>query len=270
MRLGKNLSKKRIDEVLVEKGLFKSRSEARRFIIEGKILLNGQLVQKAGTPVKDEDQITLREEKKYVGRGGLKLEFAIDQFGIDPKGLTASDIGASTGGFTDCLLKRGVKRVYAVDVGYGQFDYSLRNDKRVVLLERTNARYLTQKEIPEQLDLVVMDVSFISIVKILPALIPLMNEESSIISLIKPQFEGKREYLKKGIVRDKEIHKEILINLIAGISRLGLCVTDAAYSPVKGGKGNIEFFFLIKKQGKLVNFRHIYKIIDEVWERMAR
>jgi len=264
------LPKKRIDEVLVEKGFFKSRSEARRFIIEGKILLNGQLVQKAGTFVKDEDQITLKEGKKYVSRGGLKLEFAIDQFGIDPKDLIVGDIGASTGGFTDCLLKRGVKRVYAVDVGYGQFDYSLRNDKRVILLERINARYLTQKEIPEQLDLVVMDVSFISIVKILPALIPLMKEESSIISLIKPQFEGKREYLKKGIVKDKEIHKEILFNLIDDISRIGLCVTNATYSPVKGGKGNIEFFFLIKKQGKLVNFHHIYKIIDEVWERTAR
>ena len=270
LRLEKNLSKKRIDEVLVEKGLFKSRSEARRFIIEGKILLNGQLVQKAGTLVKDEDQIILKEGKKYVSRGGLKLEFAIDQFGIDPKGLITSDIGTSTGGFTDFLLKRGVKRVYDVDVGYGQFDYSLRNDKRVILLERTNARYLTQKEIPEQLDLIVMDVSFISIVKILPALTPLMKEESSIISLIKPQFEGKREYLKKGIVKDKGIHKEILFNLIDNISRIGLCVTDATYSPVKGKKGNIEFFFLIKKHGKLVNFHHIYKIVDEVWERMAR
>ena len=264
------MSKKRIDEVLVEKGLFKSRSEARRFIIEGKILLNGQLVQKAGTLVKDEDQIILKEGKKYVSRGGLKLEFAIDQFGIDPKGLITSDIGTSTGGFTDFLLKRGVKRVYDVDVGYGQFDYSLRNDKRVILLERTNARYLTQKEIPEQLDLIVMDVSFISIVKILPALTPLMKEESSIISLIKPQFEGKREYLKKGIVKDKGIHKEILFNLIDNISRIGLCVTDATYSPVKGKKGNIEFFFLIKKHEKLVNFHHIYKIVDEVWERMAR
>jgi len=264
------LSKKRIDEVLVERGIFKNRSEARRFIIEGKVLLNGQLVQKAGTFVRDVDQIMLREKKKYVGRGGLKLEFALEKFCIDPKGLVAADIGASTGGFTDCLLKNGIKHVYAVDVGYGQFDYVLRNDKRVILLERTNARYLTNREVPEQLDLITMDVSFISIVKIIPALIPLMREEANIVSLVKPQFEGKREYLKKGIVKNKEFHIKILSDLIDNISQLNLSVTHVTYSPIKGSKGNIEFFFLIKKRGKLVNFSLIRKIVDDTWERMAK
>lgn len=264
------MSKKRIDEVLVERNIFKSRSEAKRFIIEGKVLLNNEPVRKAGTFVKETDKITLKERKKYVGRGGLKLEFAIKVFDIKPKGLICADIGASTGGFTDCLLKNYAKRVYAVDVGYGQFDYTLRNNPSVVLLERTNARYLTSKEIPEKVDLITMDVSFISILRILPALIPLMKEESTIVSLIKPQFEGRREYLKKGIIKDRELHIKILSDLLNNISLLNLYVTNVTYSPIKGNKGNIEFFFKIEKKGELVNFSLIDKIVDEAWERLRK
>ena len=264
------MSKKRIDEVLVERNIFKSRSEAKRFIIEGKVLLNDEPVRKAGTFVKETDKITLKERKKYVGRGGLKLEFAIKVFDIKPKGLICADIGASTGGFTDCLLKNYAKRVYAVDVGYGQFDYTLRNNPSVVLLERTNARYLTSKEIPEKVDLITMDVSFISILKILPALIPLMKEKGTIVSLIKPQFEGRREYLKKGIVKDRELHIKILSDLLNNISLLNLCVTNITYSPIKGDKGNIEFFFKIEKKGELVNFSLIHKMVDEAWERLGK
>ncbi len=264
------MSKKRIDEILVERNVFKSRSEAKRFIIEGKVLLNGQIVQKAGTFVKETDEITLKEKKKYVGRGGLKLAFALKTFDVKPERLVCADIGASTGGFTDCLLKNYARRVYAVDVGYGQFDYTLRNNSSVILLERTNARYLTSKEIPEKIDLITMDVSFISILKILPALIPLMKEKSTVVSLIKPQFEGRREYLKKGIIKDKEFHIKILSDLLINISHLGLCVTDVTYSPIKGNKGNIEFFFKIEKEERLVNFPLIHKIVDEAWERLEK
>ncbi len=262
------MSKKRLDQAIVERGLLKSRSEAKRFIIEGKVLINNIVANKANILVEDKDKISLKEPKKFVSRGGLKLEKALDTFEVDVKGKITADIGASTGGFTDCLLKRGANKVYAVDVGYGQIDLSLRNNPRVVLLERTNARYLTKKEIPDLLELVVIDVSFISILKILPAISKLISPDADIVSLIKPQFEGKREYLKKGIVKDKALHLEILKNLIEEISSLGFIVTDATFSPIKGGKGNIEFLFHIKRNGKLVKFDTIRKIVNDAWEKL--
>ena len=262
------LSKKRIDQVIVERGILKSRSEAKRFILEGKVLLNGGTVRKANILVRESDDISLKEPKKFVGRGGLKLEKALKAFNITINGKIAADIGASTGGFTDCLLKNGAQKVYAVDVGYGQIDFKLRMDPRVVLLERTNARYLSEKEILEPLDLVVIDVSFISILKILPAISPLIKEDADIVSLIKPQFEGKREYLKKGIVKDNLFHIEILKNLITNIRKESLTVVNATFSPIKGGKGNIEFFFHIKKQGNLVKLETIYKIVNDAWEKL--
>ena len=262
------MSKKRIDEALVERGILSTRSEAKRFIIEGKVLLNGNVVKKAGEKVSESDSIELKESKRFVGRGGEKLSYALDVFNVPVKGKVAGDIGASTGGFSDCLLQRGAKRVYAVDVGYGQFDYTLRNDERIVLLERTNARYLTKNEIPEDLDIVVMDVSFISITKILPALNPLTKEEVDIVSLIKPQFEGKREYLKKGIVREKRYHYEILKNLLNALTNMNYSVVNVAYSPIKGGKGNIEFFFHIRKNGDIVETELIDRVVDEAWEKL--
>lgn len=262
------LSKKRIDEALVERGILSTRSEAKRFIMEGKVLLNGNVVQKAGEKVSESDLIELKENKRFVGRGGEKLSYALDVFNINVKDKVAADIGASTGGFSDCLLQRGVKRIYAVDVGYGQFDYTLRNNEKVVLLERTNARYLTKEEIPEVLDIVVMDVSFISITKILPVLGPLTTNEADIVSLIKPQFEGKREYLKKGIVKEKRYHYEILKNLLHSITNMNFSVVDVTYSPIKGGKGNIEFFFHIRKNGSIVEMEVIDKVVDEAWEKL--
>ncbi len=264
------MSKKRIDEVLVERGILSTRSEAKRFIIEGRVLLNGSVVRKAGEKVSDSDSVELKEAKRFVGRGGEKLSYALDVFNVDVKDKVAADIGASTGGFSDCLLQRGVKRIYAVDVGYGQFDYTLRNNPKIMLLERTNARYLTKKEIPEVLDVVVMDVSFISIIKILPALKPLTDSEVDIVSLVKPQFEGKREYLKKGIVKEKRFHYEILKDLLHSIIDINLHVVDATYSPIKGGKGNIEFFFHIKKSGDVIEPEVIDKVVDEAWEKLQR
>ncbi len=264
----RNLSKKRIDEELVLRGILKSRSEAKRFIMEGKVLVNGEVVIKAGKLVSENDTIALKEPKKYVGRGGLKLEFALDKFNVKVGGKVGADIGASTGGFTDCLLKRGAKKVYAVDVGYGQLDLTLRKDPRVVVLERVNARYLSRKEIGEDLSFATMDVSFISILKILPALSELITENADIVSLIKPQFEGKPEYLRKGIVKNKDYHKKILKELAINIADLGFSVVDATYSPIKGGKGNIEYFYLIKKSGDRISEDFMDNIIEKAWEKL--
>ncbi len=262
------MQKRRLDEELVSRGIFKSRSEAKRFIMEGKVLVNGEIMSKAGKAVSEEDKIILKEPKKYVGRGGLKLEFALDKFRVNVTDKIGADIGASTGGFTDCLLKRGAKKIYAVDVGYGQLDFSLRRDPRVVVMERTNARYLTHNEIKDNLAFVVMDVSFISVLKILPALSNIIFPDADIVSLIKPQFEGRPEYLKKGIVRSKEYHKIILSELADNISELGFSVINATYSPIKGGKGNIEYFYLIKTTGTVIDKDFINKVIEEAWAKL--
>ncbi len=264
----KALSKKRVDEALVERGILSSRSEAKRFILEGKVMLNGSVVLKANKQVSEKDDLSLKEPKKFVGRGGIKLEHALNKFRVDVSGKITADIGVSTGGFTDCLLKRGAKKVYAVDVGYGQIDLSLRNDPRVVLLEKTNARYLTEKEIPEKVEIVAMDVSFISITKILPALYGITTEQVKIVSLVKPQFEGKPEYLKKGIVKSKEHHLAILKELFSNVVRLGYSVRDITYSPIKGGKGNIEYFFLLEKSGKSAGHTKIEEIVREAWNKL--
>lgn len=262
----KTLQKKRIDETLVERGLARSRSEAKQFILEGLVILNEQVVQKSSVLVSDSDVILLKEPRKYVSRGGLKLEFAINEFSIDPRDKVIIDIGSSTGGFTDCMLKLGASRIYAVDVGKGELDFSLRNNPSVVVLENINARNLSTEIIAEKVDLITIDVSFISIIKILPAIKNLLKEDGVIISLIKPQFEGQRNFLRKGIVRDRELHKKILLNLVEKIADIGLVVNAVTHSPIKGGKGNIEFFFLISRNENFVNFEDVYKIVEETWE----
>jgi 23S rRNA (cytidine1920-2'-O)/16S rRNA (cytidine1409-2'-O)-methyltransferase len=265
----KNLRKKRIDETLVERGLARSRSEAKQFILEGLVIINEQVVQKPSILVSDNDVILLKEPRKYVSRGGFKLEFAINEFSIDPRDKTIIDIGSSTGGFTDCMLKLGASRVYAVDVGTGQLDFSLRNNPSVIVLENINARNLSTEIIAEKVDLITIDVSFISIIKILPAIKNLLKEDGVIISLIKPQFEGQRSFLRKGIVKDRELHKKILLNLVEKIADIGLAVNAVTHSPIKGGKGNIEFFFLISRNENFVNFEDVYKIVEETWETIG-
>lgn len=239
------MAKKRIDALIVERELAESRAKAQALIMAGDVLVNGLPVQKAGTMVNEESEIILAGSPAFVGRGGLKLEHALDSFGIDVTGMTAADIGASTGGFTDCLLKRGAERVYAIDVGYGQLDYRLRKDTRVVVMERVNARYPV--ELPEKTDIIVIDVSFISVEKILPSVSQLLKENGKIIVLVKPQFEAKREEVGKGgIIRNPQIHAKVLARFISWLVLNGFRLKGLTASPVEGASGNREFLVFIK------------------------
>ncbi|MCX5749675.1 MAG: TlyA family RNA methyltransferase [Candidatus Saganbacteria bacterium] len=248
--------KKRLDQVLAEKGLFESRTKAQAAILAGTILVNEQKIDKSGTLVDEDSEIRILGEKmKYVSRGGLKLEKALDDFKADPSGKICIDIGASTGGFTDCLLQKGAAKVYAVDVGYGQMHLKVRNDKRVVVIERNNARYLTPEvlygidfETGNFASFFVMDVSFISILKILPALYKLLSENGEVVSLIKPQFEvGRKSVSKGGIVRDKKAVKEMLENIKREAENSGFKVMGTIESPITGADGNVEYFIHLKK-----------------------
>lgn len=237
------MAKKRLDVLLVEQGMIESRQKAQATIMSGMVYVNGQKVDKAGTPTDENASIEVRGKAlKYVSRGGLKLEKAMATFPITLTDRVAADIGASTGGFTDCMLQNGARKVYAVDVGYGQLAWSLRNDERVVCLERTNARYLTTEQIPEPLDFASIDVSFISLKLILPALRPLMAENGRIACLVKPQFEAGREKVgKKGVVRDPAVHLEVLEHFLEHAAAADFHVAGLTYSPIRGPEGNIEY-----------------------------
>lgn len=245
-----NLLKDRLDVILVKKGLFQSRERAKAAIMAGVVYVDGQKSDKAGTPVSEDAEIFIKENLcPYVSRGGLKLEKAINEFNIELKEAVCMDIGASTGGFTDCMLQRGAKRVYAVDVGYGQLDYKLRINPSVVNMEKVNIRYLDPDEIEEDLDFVSIDVSFISLKLVLPVAALLLRESGSILCLVKPQFEaGKEQVGKKGIVREPEIHKEVIENVIGYAVACGLYPAGLTFSPIKGAKGNIEYLLLLKKE----------------------
>ena len=238
--------KVRLDVLLVDKGIAKSRARAQAMIMARAVRLpNASFAAlKAGTRV-DPDEVILTQEdpNPYVSRGGMKLESALDAFEFDPTGLIAIDVGASTGGFTDCLLQRGAKRVYAVDVGYGQLDWKLRSDERVVVLERTNARYLTDEQIPEKAQLVVMDASFISLAKIAPALLPLLAPGAEILAMIKPQFEAEpSEVPRGGVIKDEQLRQTVIDRAIVRLTDLGLSEAARADSAIHGPKGNIECF----------------------------
>ncbi len=235
--------KKRLDLLLVEKALVDSRQKAQALIMAGQVYVRGQKVDKAGAPTDPEAPIEIRGEGlKYVSRGGLKLEKAMALWPIDLTGTVCGDIGASTGGFTDCMLQNGASKVYAVDVGYGQLAWKLRSDPRVVCLERTNARYLTHEEVPDELDFASVDVSFISLNLILPALRGLMKPEGQAVCLIKPQFEAGRDKVgKKGVVRDRTVHLEVLEHFLEHALHAGFGVRGLTYSPIRGPEGNIEY-----------------------------
>lgn len=237
------MAKKRLDVLLFERGLAESRQKAQAIIMSGQVYVNGQKVDKAGTPTKEEAVIEVRGGGlKYVSRGGLKLEKAMETWPITLDGAVCADIGASTGGFTDCMLQNGAAKVFAVDVGYGQFAWKLRGDPRVVCMERTNARYLTSEEIPDPLDFFSVDVSFISLSLILPPLRPLMREGGQAVCLVKPQFEAGREKVgKKGVVRDRTVHLEVLEHFLDHAAAAGFSVRGMTYSPVRGPEGNIEY-----------------------------
>ena len=235
--------KKRLDVLLVERMYADTRSKAQAIIMSGQVYVNGQKADKAGVSYEETVDIEVRGAVcPYVSRGGLKLEKALRDFGVKPDGYVCSDSGASTGGFTDCLLQQGASKVFAIDVGYGQLDWKIRSDPRVVVMERTNIRYVTQEQLGEPLDLSVIDVSFISLKIVLPAIKALLKPTGQVLCLIKPQFEaGKEKVGKKGVIRDKATHKEVLDNFVALADELQFNILGLTFSPVKGPEGNIEF-----------------------------
>lgn len=244
------IQKERIDKLLFNKGLVQSREKAKALIMAGQIIVNDNRVDKAGTLVPVGSDIRIRgEQMPFVSRGGLKLEHAIQHFNINVGGKVAIDVGASTGGFTDCLLQRDIQKVYAIDVGYGQMDLKVKNDPRVTSIERTNIRDLPPEGIPEKADLAVIDVSFISLTKVLPHILPLLKEEAEIVALIKPQFEvGKGEVGKGGIVKDPDKVDQVIDDIICFIKQLGLTTKGTIESPILGAKGNREILIYIKKR----------------------
>ncbi|MGG7058694.1 TlyA family RNA methyltransferase [Clostridium nigeriense] len=260
--------KERLDILLVEKGIFTSRERAKTNIMAGKIFVDGQRVDKAGEKVSIDAEIIFKgQEIPYVSRGGLKLEKAIKEFGVYLKDKVCMDIGASTGGFTDCMLQNDAKKVFSVDVGYGQFAWKLRTDPRVVCMERTNIRYVTPEDIGEKIDFASIDVSFISLKKIMPATLSLLSDIGEVVALIKPQFEaGKEKVGKKGVVRDINVHKEVVMNIVDSLQKENLNIISLSYSPIKGPEGNIEYLvYFSKDKNKESDFsmEDIEKVVNE-------
>ncbi len=244
------MAKERIDVLLVEKNLIETRERAQKTIMAGVVFVNGERVDKAGTKVNVDSEIIVKGNPiPYVSRGGLKLEKAIQTLAIDLADKCCMDIGASTGGFTDCMLQNGARKVFSVDVGYGQLDWKLRNDSRVINMERTNIRYVTAEQIGEPLDFLSIDVSFISLKLVLPVAVNLLKPEGTMIFLIKPQFEAGREQMKKsGVIRDAKIHLKVVESVLEFAQGFGLVIDYLTFSPIKGPKGNIEFLAHARKQ----------------------
>ena len=241
--------KERLDILLVDRGIITSRERAKTSIMAGKVFVDGRRVDKAGEKVPVTANIEYKGEKlPYVSRGGLKLEKAMKNFPITLKGKVCMDIGASTGGFTDCMLQNGASKVFSIDVGYGQFAWKLRTDERVVCMERTNIRYVKPEDLGELVDFASIDVSFISLKKIMPATVELLKDNGEVVALIKPQFEaGKEKVGKKGVVRDIEVHKQLLFGIIDYLIEHNLNVLGVSYSPIKGPEGNIEYLVYFTK-----------------------
>ena len=261
--------KERLDKLLVDKGLIDSREKAKRYIMANLVKVNGITVNKAGTRCEIDSQLYIKKDaSRFVSRGGDKLEKALTEFGIDVNGKTIIDVGASTGGFTDCLLKYGAKKVYCVDVGYGQLDWALRKDERVVCIERTNIRYLDKDRFDFLFDLTTVDVSFISLEKVFPVLDGLLKDKGEVIALIKPQFEAGKDLVKKGgIVDDPAVHQEVINNILKKV-RSDFLFFNLTFSPIKNYPGNIEYLvYLIKNKGyndlNLTNINLIKKIVNE-------
>ncbi len=260
--------KERLDILLVEKGIITSRDRAKACIMEGKVFVDGQRIDKAGEKVSIIANIEYKGAKlKYVSRGGLKLEKAMKSYDISLEDKVCMDIGASTGGFTDCMLQNGAKKVYSVDVGYGQFAWKLRTDERVVCMERTNIRYVTLEDIGEPLDFASIDVSFISLKKIMPATLGLLKNTGEVVALIKPQFEAGREKVgKKGVVREISTHKEVVYGIIEFLKNENLNILGVGYSPIKGPEGNREYLvYFTKDAEKESNFEldDVERVIEE-------
>ena len=251
--------KERLDIILVNKGLANSREKAKAMIMEGIVYVNGQKEDKAGTMFDIEAPVEVRGQTlRYVSRGGLKLEKSMEQFGLDLTDLVCMDVGASTGGFTDCMLQNGARKVYAIDVGRGQLDWKLRNDPRVVCMEKTNIRYVTPEHIDEAPAFVSIDVSFISLTKVLGPVKALLQDDGQVVCLVKPQFEAGREKVgKKGVVREPEVHEEVINKVIDWAIGLGFEILHLDYSPIKGPEGNIEYLLHLQNHGQETGFTEI-------------
>lgn len=269
--------KERLDVLLVGRGLATSREKAKAIIMSGDVFVNGQREDKAGTMIDDKAEITVKgNQLKYVSRGGLKLEKSMSHFDLTPNGKVCMDVGASTGGFTDCMLQNGAVKVYSVDVGHGQLDWKLRNDERVVCMEKTNIRYVTPEDIAEPPAFVSIDVSFISLTKVLFPVRNLMTPDGEIVCLIKPQFEAGREKVgKKGVVRDPKVHEEVINKVVDYAASIGFDSVNLEFSPIKGPEGNIEYLLHLKKRadavaaleelknsGEIENEENVVKVCD--------
>ena len=264
------MAKKRLDVLLFEKGLCPSRERAKTAIMEGIVYIAGQKAGKAGDMVDENAELEVRgNDNAFVSRGGKKIEKALNYFAIDPSGLTVMDVGASTGGFTDCLLQQGASKVFAIDVGYGQLAWKIRSDPRVVVMERTNIRYVTPEDLGEPLDLSVVDVSFISLKIVLPAIQKLLKPTGQVLCLIKPQFEaGKENVGKKGVVRDPAVHADVLQNFLALADSLHFTVRNLTFSPVKGPEGNIEFLTHLSMQPGQAQIPDVAALVAQAHETL--
>ncbi|WP_040211860.1 TlyA family RNA methyltransferase [Clostridium polynesiense] len=243
------VKKIRLDQILVEKGIFESREKAKAGIMSGKVFVDGIRIDKCGEKIKEDAEIEYKgEQMPYVSRGGFKLEKAVKSFNIILKDKICMDVGASTGGFTDCMLKNGASKVYSIDVGYGQLDWKLRTDPRVVCMERTNVRYLTSDQIEDYIDFTSIDVSFISLTKVIPPILNLLTDQGEVVALIKPQFEAGREKVgKKGVVKEESTHIEVISKIVEFLEQNNTTIKGIDYSPIKGPEGNIEYLIHFTK-----------------------
>lgn len=264
--MAEKVEKERLDVLLVQLGLANSRELAKAYIMAGNVYVDGQKEDKAGTKVAVNADIEVKgSQMKYVSRGGYKLEKAINEFGVELEGKICLDIGASTGGFTDCMLQNGAKKVYAIDVGYGQFAWKLRNDERVVCLEKTNVRYVTHEQVPDEGDFASIDVSFISLTKVLPAVLGVLGPNGQLVCLIKPQFEAGREKVgKKGVVRDINVHKEVIEMIVNYVCTQNLGILALDFSPIKGPEGNIEYLIYLDKSQTGMTEEEVTARLEEV------
>ena len=264
--MAEKVEKERLDVLLVQQGLANSRELAKAYIMAGNVYVDGQKEDKAGTKVAVTAKLEVKgNQMKYVSRGGYKLEKAMDVFGIRLDGKICLDIGASTGGFTDCMLQNGASKVYAIDVGYGQFAWKLRNNERVVCLEKTNVRYVTHEQVPDEGDFASIDVSFISLTKVLPAVLGVLGEKGQLVCLIKPQFEAGREKVgKKGVVRDSSVHREVIEMIVEYVRTQSLGILGLDFSPIKGPEGNIEYLIYLDKSRSGMHEDEVQARVDTV------
>ena len=265
----------RLDQYLVQHGLIQSRERAKAMIMSGVVFVNEQKVDKAGEMIKEDAKVEVRgHDIGYVSRGGLKLEKAMTHFGVELKDKICMDVGASTGGFTDCMLQNGAKKVFAIDVGRGQLDWKLRQDPRVVCMEKTNIRYVTPEDLGEPVDFSSIDVSFISLTKVLGAIRAYLTDDGEIVALIKPQFEAGREKVgKKGVVREKSTHHEVIEKVTEFAVSIGFSVLEITFSPIKGPEGNIEYLVHLKKcpeEEAKIETKELDQVVDEAFAALAK